>query len=219
MRKLVLLAVLLAFLVAPAAAMAEDLLPPWWRGMPGTTSQVWEFMDPTTNLPGVPILPDPLPPVGGEPWLPSTQVIVTPGPDMYWLEEHEGGIGVWPLSGWIDVVVDNFPEPNPEKWIQVQLTWLPQDQGVEPRLFEIFPEPSPQYPPTYVDAIASNGWNHRTYEWRLDHNPLDEWFTIDGSIYVDELVIDTWCVPEPSTIVSLIVLVMMAGFVFLRRGK
>ena len=44
---------LLALLVVASPAVADDLLPPTWRGLPFTTSQEWDFLtgDPTPGAP------------------------------------------------------------------------------------------------------------------------------------------------------------------------
>jgi len=218
-----------AGMTLPAAA--EDLQPPWWRGELSTTSQVWEFSDPTTP-PGVAIPPDGPAPGGNDP-LDSTQLIWEPGPTPWdhWLEQDQPyeyepgewvGLGVIPLSGWIDVIVDNHdPKPENEKWIWVQVTWRPQDEGEEP-IFEGL-EPAPVDPPVIVEEIwlgvGQDGdplaWRETTYFWKLDWNPPDESFTISGTINIDELVIDTWCVPEPATLA----LVAIGAVALLRRKR
>jgi hypothetical protein len=101
----------LALVGLTSYAVAEDLQPPEWRGEFSTTSQMWEFD--TEPIAGDPILPDgPAP--GGEPPLPSTNLIWTPGPDPWdeWLPEDEGRIGVVPLSGTLEVTVDNHNPPQ-----------------------------------------------------------------------------------------------------------
>jgi len=201
---------LLAAAALAAPALAEDLQPPWWRGEISTTSQVWEFDDPAVTMPGTPIRPDgPAP--GGQPPLDSTQLIWDPGPPPWdqWMERDEGRFGVIGLSGWIDIIVDNHdPRPENEKWIWVQLTWRPQDQGEVP-IFEAI-DPQPIQAPRIVEEIPLDadpvlGWRETTYAWELDWNPPDERFIISGTINVDELVIDTWCVPEPTSAAMLLV--------------
>ena len=199
----------LAILVVAVLAMpvlAEDLQPPPWRGQPNTTSQVWEFSQPQPN----PILPDgPAP--GGLPPLLSTQVIVDPAPGLDWQDAYKPfadpvagdvGFGVWPLSGIIDITVDNFNPPNKKKYIWMQLTWAPMDEGT---VFEpiVDVNPLPIGPPEIVPIDLGPDWQEWTYKWELDFNPPDEFIHIGGDIWVDEIVIDTWCIPEPSTLVLL----------------
>ena len=196
------LVLLLGGLAAPAlAVVAEDLQPPPWRGQYSTTSQYWEFSQPQPN----PIEPDGSPP-GGMPWLPSTHLIVDPAPGLNWEPEYKPfddvGLGVWPLSGIIDITVDNHNPPNKKKLIWMQLTWAPMNQGT---VFEpiVNVAPSPIGPPEIVPIDLGPDWQEWTYKWELDFNPPDEMIHIEGDIWVDAIVIDTWCIPEPSTLVLL----------------
>lgn len=198
MKRSILVALCLLFLVG--SAVADDLNPPWWRGNWSTTSQMWEFLTPD---PG-PIAPD-SPAPGGMPFLESTKLWAYPAPGAGWIDmdQEANRIGIWPLSGWIDVVVDNHEPPNDFKWVWLQLTWKPQAIGEVPTVLDIEPLADPRYPVTLVDTVQLDyGWVHSTYEWRIYPNPVDEWLRIEGSIYVDELVIDTWCtnIPAPGAI-------------------
>jgi hypothetical protein len=210
-------------------ALAEDLQPPWWRGRISTTSQVWEFnqeIDPCSRIP-----PDgPAP--GGQPPLPSTELSWSPGGDPqppwdHWMPEDRpieyepgkwAGIGVVPLSGNLYIVVDNHNPVNPEKWIRLQLTWRPQDLGEEPIFREIYPRPIE--PPQIVEEFLFDpgdplAWRETTYDWKLDWNPPDEVIDIGGTINVDEVVIDTWCVPEPAAMS----LLALGGLALLKRRR
>ena len=181
------------------SAVADDIQPPWWRGQYSTTSQFWEFLTP---LPG-PLPPDGSPP-GGQPWLPSTQLTVYP--DGAWLSSDpfgSGRIGIWPLSGRINVTVDNHNPPNNVKYMWVQLTW--HNEELKPITGPILSGFNPMYatPPglTIVPPVDLGfGWYETTFKWEIYPNPPDEFFVIGGNILVDELVIDTWCIPEPTTL-------------------
>jgi hypothetical protein len=213
MRKLLLLSA--AFLLGGGQAFAEDLQPPWWRGRLSTTSQVWEFNVPIQ--PGTVVPPDG-PAIDGQPPLTSTHLIWTPGPPPWdhWISDDQGRLGVIPLSGSIEILVDNHdPNPDNEKWIRVQITWRPQDVGEEP-IFEYL-DPPPVRPPELVQEIPlGNDWRESTYDWKLDWNPPEEFILIVGTINVDELVIDTWCVPEPA---AACLLALGAGVLLIRRRR
>ena len=209
MKKLILLVAVLALFVCQAA-FSLDVQPPPWRGQLSTTSQMWGFG--TYSESGMEIQPDgPAP--GGQPWLPSTKLWWEPGPlpfEQEWmsyyqpsvLQLHDIGYGVIPLSGWIDVIVDNHdPNPQNEKWIHIQVTWAPQSGGtVFPPIVHVddLLNGTNEVLPIYEEPLVGP-WKTTIYEIHLPQNPIDEWVYIEGDIFVDELIIDTWCIPEPGS--------------------
>ena len=219
MNKVIVLSVIL-FFVAPLAASADDIQPPWWRGEWSTTSQVWEFLtnetgDWTTYPVSGGLRPDG-PAVGGNDPLPSTMLWIDPLSDWIQDDPLSGRLGIWPLSGIIDVIVDNHEPPNEFKWVWVQLTWRPQSTGEEPEIYNLDPAPPPGWEPKIVlQEDLGGGWYETTYEWRLYPNPAYEWFTIGGNIDVDQLVVDTWCIPEP----GVLAIAGVAVLVLWRRRK
>jgi len=196
-------------LVATTAALAEDLNPPPWdRANPRSSFQLWEFFTDDTS-PAPDILENPF----GAPVLD-----VIPAAD--WMPEVDGHIGVWPLSGEIDVWIPNWPEICWWKDIQIQLVWKPaylndylwDDQplvGVTTGLeqYKVFIESTTQK--------LDDGWMYSLYDIEVFPNPIWEWIAIKGDILVDELVIDTLCIPEPATML----LIGMGGLAVLRKRK
>ncbi|MFA5239876.1 MAG: PEP-CTERM sorting domain-containing protein [Phycisphaerae bacterium] len=181
-------------------AVAE--VSPSWRGLPDTTSQVWQFDFPMTPGPNYPYSPDG-PAAGGLSPLPGTELhwLIGSSPQDTWLNTDAGRSGVVPLSGSLDILVDNY-DTNPDniKFIRLQLTWRPQDQTSGEPLFT-FLDPLPTHPPMLIDETPLNlNWRLSTYAWQLDCNPPQEQIILGGTINVDELIIDTWCIPEPATI-------------------
>lgn len=196
MRRLLFLfvGVLAVGLIAPGVALGDDLNPPPWRGDPGSTFGKWEF---STND------PNPLPEPGYlYPWgLPTTSVV--PGLLQNWMPEWEGRIGVWPLSGEIVTDIPNRPLPLPYKDIWIQLTWAQQAPNTWPAVSELrFGVPA-----TLVQELPLPGgvWFHSTYLIHLEPNPDWERILITGAVNVDEMVIDTICVPEPTTLGLLVI--------------
>ena len=209
-RKMIVLAIGVG-LAASAAVLADDLNPPPWRGQDGTTYAQWEFM--TEN-------PGPLPDMGDNPYGDTTMTVYT-GVGQEWWDVWGGRDGVWPLSGLIEIEIPNRPEPLPYKEIWVQVTWAAQTPGGMPYLSETISgeamtvagdielEPTLELPP------ADGLWHHTTYTVRLYPNPDFEIIRLGGSIMVDELVIDTICIPEPMTLS----LVGLGALALLKRSR
>lgn len=190
-----LVAVLAGLMMLAPVAMADDLNPPTWRGLPGTTWQGWEYSTDIQN---------PLPDFGDNPMgVPTT--FVQPGFSQWWEDVLDGRQGVWPLSGTINVEIPNYPDLNPEKLIWIQLTWKPQVVGD----YSLDVRATPEALGQWVDAVPvaeiplPDGWTHTTFEIVLPYNPVWETVYVAGTVFVDELVIDTYCVPEPATMSAL----------------
>jgi hypothetical protein len=185
--------ILIAAIVGMAcvsAAVADDINPPLWRGDEGSTYQRWEFGSPAN--PGaqpLEIVDNPY----GDP-----ELSVWPGLGQEWLADHQGRDGVWPLSGDMVIRIPNRPEPNLEKRIWIQLTWGPQTPVSEPGIDLVDPEADVEA--VLIEEIQVDSvWTHSTYAIVLPFNPPEETLHIHNSILVDELVIDTICIPEPAT--------------------
>jgi hypothetical protein len=122
-----------------------------------------------------------------------------------WIPYMDGRQGIWPLSGEIDVWIPNYDRDWPEKLIWLQLTWKPGDQ-VNPFLTDepmIGVDPVPFMVASRTDTPLGLGWTHSVFEIMMWPNPIAEYIGIKGDILVDELVIDTYCIPEPATVALL----------------
>jgi hypothetical protein len=194
---------LVVFLMAATFALADDLNPPPWRGLPGTTFQKWEFSvdDRTPD-------PDSVNNPYGNPQMTVTPTRWPPLPDpgFEWADTFQGRQGVYSLSGEIDTTIPNQGELNPEKHIRLQMTWFFQEEfnwvdKPEYRPYVVSPLGGGQtYFTLTEEDLLENGWHHTTFDAVISPNPPFETITLSGAYYVDELVIDTLC-PEPSTIV------------------
>lgn len=215
----------------------------WASGIEGSTHQEWYFGP--NNMGGDPLAPSPI--VAdvdendyGIPTMEIFPVIDPLNPTMSgWQSEKWGRDGVWPLSGTAEATIPNTDEPNPWKWIEVQIVWAPEETvgiGEHPcvygYLFDALGEVNydsgieaselAKEPLELVDPCAEEGdplfgyqWYRSTYLIVIEPNPDKELVHIGGSIYIDEVIIDTLCFPEPATM-SLLV---MGGSVLLLRQR
>jgi hypothetical protein len=192
MKKLLLAVAMLAIIVS--VSVADDLNPPPWRGLPGTTTTEWLFN--TQN-------PQPPPDFERNPYNREGHgAMMTTEPNTFWEPFWANRTGVWHLSGGLNAWLWNRPEPNPLKEIWVQITWWSDLPGMMP----IVTERAPGTPDGRLvgDILQLDGWRTSTFLITLPYNPPWEEVIIRGDIWVDQLVIDTYCVPEPSTIIALV---------------
>lgn len=176
-------------------AFADDLNPPTWRGEASTTWQAWEF-DNDTN----PVTADD----GFNPYGTAVATVFGDFPYTRWKDIDNGHLGVWRFEDWITVDVPNTDNTDPgtykEIWIQITYS---AGYGRDPELFTLPEE-------TTVETIAKTQLDdyywHGTYVVRIEPNPEFETIYIeprDCTLYVDELVVDTRCVPEPASLLLL----------------
>lgn len=200
MKASMILALAVVAIGAVASSSAEDLYPPIWRtsppGQDATTHQVWEFSQgPAGPHPNPVIVPpdidnnqfgDPLASVYGE------------FPYALWKETDNGHQGVWRIEDYIQLDVPNSPTPNDYKDIWLQVTYSAGYGHAPLEVTQPFSASSEVVNLTQLDAYY---W-HVTYHIRIEPNPAFESIYIqprDCSVYIDEIVLDTICAPEPAS--------------------
>jgi len=195
------------------AALGHDLFPPVWRGEPRTCRAVWD--DWTGYQPcdpdqweSVPPIENPLTPYawgnGDRVWDGQTWVVR--------LDSDPDKISFW---------LPNYPRPSDYKLARVQVTYANLNS----------PNPPVQWPDITVtgDGISNvigpsmfdwtgTGYVTAAYDFEIIPNPEEEAFHVAFTgypAYVDQVVIDTWCVPEP----AMLSLLGIGGLGLLRRKR
>jgi hypothetical protein len=204
---------LAAALTFAAVAVADDLIPPPWdRGDPGTTYQCWD-----TWIPGGPgeYLPDNEFNPYGQPYIydPNDMASVVP--------EYDGrpDVMIVPDGWWLEIMLPNDPTPNPRKDIYLQMVWHWDGAPDIPEVYD---------PPTgwgieitdEFDLGDPTGWWYTRYHIWIEPNPdfeeIDLWPADPfGPMIIDQIVIDTICIPTPGGVA----LLGVAGLMFLKRRR
>jgi len=186
------------FLLCAVPSLAEDLNSPGWRtdppGQETTTYQAWEF-----GTDDNPVNPD----VDLNAFGTAVASLTGSFPVTRWHAAHEGRTGVWQFDDYILLDVPNSPEPNEYKDIWIQLTFL-AEEGADP---EILSQPYASEVEIVDHVQLSDTWIHGTYRVRIEPNPASELVYImprDCTLFVDEIVVDTICIPEPASLALLV---------------
>jgi hypothetical protein len=207
-----------------SAALADDLFQPTWRGQEGTTFEKWEF-----NSSANPADPD----VINNPYGTASAAITLGRMGDGWINQYPGlgtPTGYWDIgapgtppegpNGQIVIDIDNRLEPLPYKEIWVQVTCF--KDTVQPPIVSV-PGATLLEDPTLTvveDAPPFGEWVLQLTKWRIEPNPSHEQVILSADplwgATIDEVVIDTICIPEPATFGLLVVGCLVA---FRRRRR
>jgi hypothetical protein len=180
---------------ASLTGLAADVAEPGWRGQSNTTLQAWNFS--TANNPGLITLDQ-------NPYGTPVAEVLVPNTKTYWMASNNGHEGVWRIYGddYLLLYLPNNPQtsPNSYKDIWLQITYSAGSIDRKPQIQTL-----PAYASLEVvqSTVIDSLYYHDVFHIRLEPNPPEEWIAIlprDCTVYIDEIVVDTICVPEPTTI-------------------
>jgi len=134
-----------------------------------------------------------------------------------WNLFYDNHVGVWSAPSptvnlSMSFEIPNTPyDPFRTKDVWIQVTWQP-DFGAQPF---VTVDGSPAQ--LVLSAPVGNGaWFQNVYEFSFPFNPNFEVVSVSGLIDVGQVVIDTQCVPEPS---SLALVALGAGLMLVLRRR
>lgn len=204
MKALATFAIVAVALGAGAVSSAEDLYPPIWRtsppGQDATTHQVWEFSQGPAGPHPNPVIV--APDVDNNQFGDAQAAVYGEFPYALWKATDNGHQGVWRFEDYIQLDVPNSPTPNEYKDIWLQITYS-AGYGHTPL---ILTQPFYSAIETVNVVQLDQYYWHVTYHVRIEPNPDFESIYIqprDCSVYVDEIVLDTICAPEPGSVLLL----------------
>ena len=204
-------------LVSMGVAQADYYDPPGWDSNPYFTHQSWQFD--TNAIPSAPTTDNN--PFG---------VAEYDAMGATWYGSFDGRSGVWEYNqgSWADFIVPNSLNENLTKEVWFQATYFTADNGQISEGSWIFPDSFGDVTFARVSREAVEGeagWYHDTWMGTIIPQPsLEDFFIVfdDGlggpaTVYVDQVDIDTRCVPIPCTV--LLLGSGLIGFVGIIRRK
>jgi len=201
MKKLLFVVAILSVGLSTVSATIINDTAPSWRGDAGTTYQAWGF-DNDNN-------PADLEPGWYNPYG-TPQLTVGGGfPYPNWQSNKYGHSGVWLTDGWVAIEIDNNPVPNDYKEILIQITHYNNETGPsEIPLVIVTSEPSYSYETeTIKHEMVDTYFYHTIIRIVIDTNPESEIIYFKQPTHcgqaIDEVIVDTICIPEPATMVLL----------------
>ena len=213
-----------AMMISILPTMADNFAPPDYAGDPLSYHAEWEFL--TQPLPPGAITPD-LESNGGPKageflYDKFGTHIDVDGPGWEW---DAGGMVNNDRDAWFAINAINWVDMEPEKFIRVQITHIgaaPSVAGAHGYWFNGYHNLEPQNGTTHLGyfdagAVVIVDSTHLYSDIVMQPNP--DWEQIEifvpmGTI-IDEIVIDSISIPEPSAIIM--VLMSCGGLLFVRR--
>ena len=201
MIRLLSLSLVLVFCL-PSAVLADDLIPPPWdrTTTPGSTYAEWDTWD--FEIPDDHFLAD----AEFNPY--GTPEVVDPVGFAEVLSIYDGRSDVLHTTDgdWMELHIPNSSDPNPFKDIYLQIVWH-WDGAIDiPDVYV----PSTGTTVSITDEFPLEaGWWYTRFQIHIEPNPdfeeIDLWPADFSDMYIDQIVIDTLCAPEPATMGLLLI--------------
>jgi hypothetical protein len=133
-----------------------------------------------------------------------------------------GGRATWSDGAWalntdkLDIFIPNYSPSEPTSWKEmfVWLTWKEAGLNSLPDYPIVAVAPVGRYKTMTIepgeDVDLGDGWMSTLFAIHIWPNPPSEWIFINGDVYIDNVLVDTSCVPEPGTL-SLLGLSVLFG--------
>jgi hypothetical protein len=213
------LTVLCAIVLLTAPALADDMFPPAWRGQPRTVAAGWDYfglegLGPRHLVQTEAQLIQANPGGFSTPW--PAQAGFNSGVychNLLW--GRQSVLEILDPTATLGFTLANY-EGGPLKEMLIQITFRPgfgtilgfsslgfaDDPGQPP-----WPFPDIYEPAIVIDSFFhTDGWQTNSYMLIFEPNPSYEGFGIhfgihdfDYPVFIDQVVIDTWCIPEPAS--------------------
>lgn len=210
--------VLILCVLFATSSFAEDLNPPEWRGLPGTTYQHWTF----DSQQGPNWYPEYANNPYGDPYL------HTDLGNEVWHSFFEGYNGVLETTqgSIVQLEIPNAPQPNDYKLIRVQITFLESYVfGSDHMMVELWDPPGgyefERWQLLWLGDTPNGSWHYAAWDVTIPFNPDHEtialipWGFVGPNMIIDQIVVDTYCVPAPGALS----LLALGGLLVTRRRR
>jgi len=180
--------------------LGDDLIPPPWRGESRTTFQHWTFDDDDN-----PAFPEYIQNSYGDAW---ADISVSEPHGLGWDDDLLGRTNIWADLTNVILEVDNVSDPDGVKYIWVQVTYFWASGFYEVPFVNVPSGTFVDETTTKLENYGPGSWFISCEIWKIDPNPSHEVIEVlnetpEGWIVIDQIVVDTICLPGMPVIVDI----------------